>query len=282
MLYPASTPKENNAFGWFKQLGKKYDIEVEIDFFENLSLPLSSLPDIVVMRGYDDILSQSFEQQGIRVVNSTLSMSLSRNKMETQRIMEQVGVRVPKTLYFGEQDIEMNVETLFADLVLELGVPFIAKELSGSKGENVFLVRSFAELREVLYSVKDVPALDKLLFQEFIESSCGRDVRAWVVDGEVVASVLRYNKNSFKSNFAQGGEAFPYELPESGKEMAIKASAALGLDFAGVDLLFGGNAEDEFVLCEVNGNAGFRTAAFVYGENNPVPESLIRFLAKNC
>ncbi len=90
------------------------------------------------------------------------------------------------------------------------------------------------------------------------EDTRHRDVRVYVVGGEVVAAMYRYAPdNDWRTNVALGGsvEDATDDLPEDAKEMARRASSAVGLDYAGVDLVEGD--EGWFVL-EVNPTAGFK------------------------
>ena len=93
--------------------------------------------------------------------------------------------------------------------------------------------------------------------QEFIKESCGRDVRVNVVGGKVVSAMERYNENDFRSNITNGGSMRRVSLSEEMANAAIKATEAIGLDFAGVDVLFG---KDGPIVCEVNSNPHFKSS----------------------
>ena len=101
--------------------------------------------------------------------------------------------------------------------------------------------------------------------QKFIKSSMGRDVRINVVGNQVVASILRYNPHDFRSNLSNGGKMKPWEPTQAQKDAALNAAAALGLDYAGVDVLFG--EEDAPIICEVNSNPHFRSTLDCTGVN---------------
>ena len=73
---------------------------------------------------------------------------------------------------------------------------------------------------------------------------------------KVLGCVKRISDSSFKSNYSLGGRVEKYELTDSIREISLSAAKSLSLDFCGIDLLF---MEDSFTVCEVNGNAGFRT-----------------------
>ena len=92
-----------------------------------------------------------------------------------------------------------------------------------------------------------------MIFQKYIRTSTGRDVRINMVGEEPVAAMLRCNPGDFRANVTNGGSMRPYTPTPEQIALAQKACRMLKLDFAGVDLLFG---EDERpVLCEVNSNA---------------------------
>ena len=141
----------------------------------------------------------------------------------------------------------------------ELGYPYIIKESFGSYGGQVYLAADRAGARRILKSIEGRDALA----QEYIRQSSGRDLRAYVVGNRVVAAMERINEADFRSNIANGGRAEAYKITRKQEEMAVRAAEGLGLDFAGVDLLFG--RDDEPILCEVNSNAQFAALKNVTG-----------------
>ena len=92
------------------------------------------------------------------------------------------------------------------------------------------------------------------LVQEYIEESHGSDVRALVVGGEVVASLIRKAHGSeFRSNFHLGGSVSQIDLDDEQRDIAIKATETLGLEIAGVDMLL---SERGPLVLEVNSSPG--------------------------
>lgn len=297
LIYPATTPRKNNAFSWFQDAAAHHGIELEVYFYEHpgVSSELSHLPlpDFVFMRGYNTELSSWYERQGIRVINTTESMKLCRDKFATNEVLERRGIPVPRTIAEAPGDsYESVLKSLYSNVPEHSGFDtaqsshkeertcFILKQCYGSKGENVYLVGSQKEFDDAVAQCKaterqrldlmgkdselgidaeEIKAGCRLIYQEYISFSRGRDIRVWVFAGKVIGNILRYNDNSFKSNFAQGGSFKDIELPAEAAKIASSAALALGLDFAGVDLLF--DRDDKFRVCEVNGNPGFRTAS---------------------
>lgn len=281
LIYPATTPRENNAFSWFCDAAMQNGITLKVLFYNSpqvekhfTELPL---PDFVFMRGYHIPLSQWYHSQGVRVINSPQSMIACRDKYTTYKILSQAGIPTPQTLppfepLPSDEQSYMKCKETF-------GTPFILKQIFGSKGENVYLINNFEQYEQAVIGClksrsirieesgklseygSDMAEIEygtKVIAQEYISSSFGKDIRVWVFRGKVIGNILRYNENDFKSNFAQGGSFTTVTLPDNGAEIAVKAAAAVGLDFAGVDLLYLG--EEDFTVCEINGNPGFRTA----------------------
>lgn len=278
-LYPDTTPVSSNAFDWFRESFSRYGMEVEVHFWDDSSpyspLGVDGRPDAVVMRGYNLGLSREFESRGIRVLNTTRSMELCRDKIATSDILAARGIPTPRTVVYEEQYPAW--ERLVEDFG---GKPVIMKLSFGSKGEDVFLVEDriqYCQARTHCEKLALTRPGSRPLYQEYIQTSCGRDIRVWVIGGKVAGCTLRSNKGSFKSNFAQGGSAVAIELPQKAEDLAICAANALGLEFAGVDILFGGGAFPEFLVCEVNGNAGFRTASLIGGID--IPTALAEYMS---
>jgi len=106
---------------------------------------------------------------------------------------------------------------------------------------------------------------EDFLLQEFIASSKGRDIRINVVGDKAIVSMLRENKNDFRSNIALGGIGKVTEISQEFYDTAESCACILGLDYCGVDLLYGEN--DKPYVCEVNSNAFWGEISAVTGIN---------------
>jgi len=95
-----------------------------------------------------------------------------------------------------------------------------------------------------------------LIFQEFIEASHGRDLRVFVIDGKVVAAMQRTaGDGGFKANFSRGGKVENFKIDSVIAELAIESAQTLGLDIAGIDILFD---KKGYKICEANAAPDFR------------------------
>lgn len=210
-------------------------------------------PKFILFLDKDIRLAKQLEKLGYRLFNSREVIENCDDKMLTAQILADCGIKMPKTffapLYFYGTGTGMPHSSFTLTVEKELGYPLVIKEAFGSFGAQVYLVHNQDELiakqKELIYKPH--------LYQEFIASSVGRDVRIYVVGDKVVASMYRHCDSDFRANISNGGTALPYVPNEAFCQMAIKATKALGADFTGVDLLFGENNEP--ILCEVNSNA---------------------------
>lgn len=135
-----------------------------------------------------------------------------------------------------------------------LGYPMVIKECRGSFGWQVYLAQDRKAAVQIL--VEHAPS--PMLLQAYVGGPEGADVRIYVVGGRVIGAIRRHNPHDFRANVASGGIAEAYAPTPMETQLAIQAAAALGLDFAGVDLLPG---PDGPLICEVNSNAQFHGLA---------------------
>jgi len=208
-------------------------------------------PDFILFLDKDIRLAKQLEGLDYQLFNQANTIEICDDKIATFQTLAKKRIRMPKTL-FSPMMFPGTIDTndYFIDQVeREFDYPIVIKEAYGSFGEQVYLVKNREELiakrKELLYRPH--------LYQQFISSSSGKDARLYVVGDQVVASMLRFNEKDFRANVTNGGMMQRFDPPKAFKELAIKASQAVGADFSGVDLLFGAN--DEPIICEVNSNA---------------------------
>lgn len=212
-----------------------------------------SKPDFVLFLDKDIRLARHLEKLGYKLFNSREVIELCDDKMLTFQALADAKIAMPKTLFaplvfkgMGTDEVDFH----FIDHIeQELGYPLVIKEAFGSFGAQVYLIHNREELITKQKELQDIPHL----YQAFIASSKGRDVRVYVVGDQVVASMYRFSETDFRANVSNGASMKPYEPNEAFCKLAIAATKKLGADFTGVDLLFG--PEGEPILCEVNSNA---------------------------
>lgn len=236
--------------------------------------PEKDLPDFALFWDKDIMLAKELEEMGVRLFNSSRAISACDNKAETYLQLSKANIRIPKTIT-APKTFEGLGYTDFSFLqiaIQKLGLPIVIKECFGSFGQQVYLAKNEAEAKAVIQKIghKD------FVFQEFISSSYGKDVRINVVGRQVIASMLRYNDNDFRSNISNGGSMRCYIASEEQKALAIASVEALKLDFAGVDIMFGPNEEP--IVCEVNSNPHFKSTLDCTGVN--LADDIIKHIVK--
>lgn len=134
----------------------------------------------------------------------------------------------------------------FQIIVDALGLPFVAKGLESSMGEEIVCIEDQASYKELS---KKYPISKEWLFEEFISESFGRDMRFYSIRGEAVACMQRKSEGDFRANVALGASVEPFEITPAIRTIAQDIYEQTGLDFLGIDLLFG---KDKPYFCEIN------------------------------
>lgn len=134
----------------------------------------------------------------------------------------------------------------YEDIVNILGTPFVAKGLESSMGEQISLIEKEEDLKNLH---KKYGMEKEWLFEEFVTTSFGRDMRFYSIRGEVVACMQRKSQGDFRANVALGASVESYEITPEIRQIAKDIYEQTGLDFLGIDLLFG---EDKPYFCEIN------------------------------
>ena len=109
------------------------------------------------------------------------------------------------------------------------GSPLIIKLLESAQGKGVVSAETNKAAESVINAFKSLQA--NILVQEFIKEAEGKDIRCFVVDGKVVASIMREaKKGEFRSNIHQGGKAKKVKITPEEKKLAVKAAKIFKLD----------------------------------------------------
>ncbi|KAI4449740.1 Glutathione synthetase [Eubacterium plexicaudatum ASF492] len=255
--------KFSQIFAWLVKAAKKQgcmlDIKTNTQLLPELVMGDVDLslhgrrPQFVIFWDKDIRLARLLEKLGLRLFNCARSIEICDDKARTYLELYGQQIRMPKTIIapktFRPQGYS-NPEFL-SGVERRLGFPMVVKECYGSFGQQVWLVGDEQELLTCVGEIKNRP----FLFQEYIASSKGSDIRIQMVGKKAVAAMHRYHATDFRANITNGGSMERYEPNEQQLQLAQKVMETLKLDFAGVDILFGEQGEP--VLCEVNSNAHF-------------------------
>ncbi len=214
-----------------------------------------SKPDLIIARTGSETsyfmlaVLRHFERQGVAMVNGPVAIEAVADKLQTLQILARAGLPIPKTI-LGKFPVDVDI------VERELKFPVVVKTLRGTRGNGVLLCANreqFNDLASLLDGAR--PGAD-FIFQQYIAMSHGRDVRLLVVDGKVIAAMERRALDGgFKSNISTGGQGFAFAPPPEMAKLAVSVADVLGLDVAGVDILFD---KDGYRICEANSSPGFQ------------------------
>ncbi|MGQ9583661.1 MAG: ATP-grasp domain-containing protein [Thermoplasmatota archaeon] len=188
-----------------------------------------------------------FELKGVPIVNSSQSIADSRDKFRSLQILTKHGIRVPATVLTRSPVMTMRSLDILG------GPPVVLKMLQGTQGIGVMLAENPSAAESILETFWGLG--HDIQIQTFVKEAKGTDIRAFVIDGQVVASMKRESTTGeFRSNIHRGGEGRLAILNPEFVETAIKTAEVLGLKVAGIDML---ESKEGPVVIEANSSPGF-------------------------
>ena len=214
----------------------------------------NSLPGAVLVRTgsgstyFSLAVMRQLESLGIAVINSSSSIDMVKDKLQTSQLLAKHGIPIPKTMLV-RWPINANL------VASEIGFPCVVKVITGSYGKGVHLCQSISAFNALMEFIESLNAKKTMIIQEFIDAKVGSDLRVWVVGGKVIGAMQRTSANNdFRANISGGGTGEQYEINEEIDFLARETAKIMGLDIAGIDLLFD---KEGFKVCEANSAPGF-------------------------
>ena len=257
-----------------EKAGLQAEVKKNYEVMMDLSTPLKELPDFVVFLDKDILLAEFLKNSGIPVFNDPTVIETCDNKAKQYIQLAKEGIPMPETIIAPKVYPSFTIRDsgYYEQVVNRLGLPMIIKEGHGSFGMKVYLIETEEEFYEKTDALRGVD----YVFQEFISSSRGRDIRVNIVGNEIIAAMYRHSETDFRANITNGGVAEVIELTDAQKAISLRAAQALGAEFAGVDLLFGENEHP--LVCEVNAAAHIRNIYTITGIN--VADAMIAYIMR--
>jgi ribosomal protein S6--L-glutamate ligase len=183
---------------------------------------------------------------GVVPLSDPAAMACAHDKLRTAERLVAAGIPTPRTILAKDLDhLDFAIDAVG-------GAPVVIKPVTGAQGRGVMVAGTRAEAVAILENL--IVAGRDHLVQELVAGALGEDLRVLVIDGEVAAAMRRRARpGEFRTNLHRGGSAEAVEATARERELACAAACAVGLDFAGIDLLAG---ERGPVVVEVNGSPG--------------------------
>ena len=217
---------------------------------------------------YGTAVVRQFEMMGCFTTTESQALVRSRDKLRSLQILSRARLGLPKTVFTNySRDVEEIIEHVG-------GAPLIIKLLEGTQGLGVVLAETKNAAESVIEAFNGLQA--RVIVQEFIKEAKGADIRAFIIDGQVVGAMKRQGKEGeFRSNLHRGGTAEVITLSDEEENAAIKAAKAMGLGVAGVDMLQ--SARGPLIL-EVNSSPGLEGIEKATGKD--IAKSVIRYIER--
>ena len=248
--------RNREAIRMFQDAGAKLDMEIELKIFDSSQSLVNQihdwagrmclteeirLPNFVINRSRSFELGKWLETHGVRVFNSSEVTRICNDKITTLEYVKKLGV---PTLPWISGDVDEF------HLGMAVRYPLVAKSCDGHGGNEVFWIDN----GEALWNARERFKGRKWMLQK-AASEPGKDLRVYVLGGQIIKGMLRYSEQDFRSNFCLGGSVKEYELSEKECELVKAITEKLHLDYAGIDFLF---HEGSLVLNEIEDVVGAR------------------------
>ena len=186
------------------------------------------------------------EKRGVFVMNGPRAIERSVDKFYTNALLQEAGLPTPETVVCeGVSDAMAAVRTM-GDVII--------KPIFGSMGHGMIRVSDPDVAFRVCRSLEQTRAV---FYVQRVVDHGGCDIRVFVVGGRVVGAIeRRASDGEWRTNVARGASVRPFELPPAWEQLALRAAAAIGAEYAGVDLL--PSREGSIFVLEVNGIPGWQ------------------------
>jgi ribosomal protein S6--L-glutamate ligase len=184
---------------------------------------------------------------GVWSLNESVAIVRSRDKLRSLQLLSKHGIGLPVTTFAND--------TSRAEELIDMvgGAPVVIKLLEGTQGVGVVLGETRDSAKSVIQAFRGAKV--DILVQEFIREADGADIRCFVIDGKVVATMKRQGpEGEFRSNLHRGGAATKIKITPEERSTAVRAAKLLGLNVCGVDMLRSNHGP---VVMEVNSSPGF-------------------------
>lgn len=271
-LQRAAAARGDRAVRWdFTQLAAHIDsaghsILHKTDPFDRIdavivrTMPPGSLEQVVFRMN----LLGRMEAAGVTVLNPPRAMECAVDKYLTTAVLQQAGLPVPETFVCETSEAALAAFARLGDVVV--------KPLFGSEGRGIVRVSDPDIALRVFRAIERTGGL--LYLQRFVDHE-GFDVRALVLDGQVLGGMKRRSTTDFRTNVSRDARPEAHSLTDRERDFALRAAQATGARIAGVDLLY--DRSGELFVIEVNAVPGWRAFQHVTGID--VAAELLQVLA---
>ena len=252
LIYDTKDIIRNESFiQWFLQVSQDYGIPLKL---YNHQEDFSRLPKpcYVINRSRKKQISYYYEDQSIPVFNKARVTEIANDKLKTYDQFKDYFPMIETNIFTGGENY-----------------PYVVKERFGHGGDQVYLVKNKADIKDFFYS--------KNYIQQALGDQPGKDLRVYILNNQIIASVLRSHPTDFRSNYSLGGNIELYPLNAREIKAVNKILEILPLDYGGIDFLF--DKKDQLILNEIEDVVGAR---MLYNlKQTPIVEMYLSHIKKS-
>ncbi len=241
LIYAEADAKRNEWFiNELIEEGKSLELDIELIYSEQLIVydvdEVAKSYQFAIMRDRNYLISQSLEENGIVVFNSSEISRLGNDKWEAY-------------CYYKDKVPMMYTQKT------KLPFPFVMKTKSGHGGSEVFYIKDANSYDKAMFKLKVEGFSEDDLIYQMVATDTGKDLRVYVLGDYVMASMLRVSQEDFRANISLGGTATYKELSDAEMRIVARVSEELNKGFYGIDIIY--NKETP-VLNEIEDVVGSR------------------------
>src|SRR5262245_4873252 len=233
----------------FAGVNSRADAFAETDAIVVRTMRPGSLEQVVFRM---DVLHRA-QARGVRVLNAPAALETCIDKYLATAKLAAAELPVPATVACQTAEAALEAfDRLDGDVVV--------KPLFGSEGRGMLRVSDPDMAWRTFRTLERTQSV--IYLQQFVRHP-GWDLRLFVLGGRVLGAMRRHADSGWRTNVAQGGRAEAVSPTIDEEQLALKATAAVGAEIAGVDLL--PTPDCGWVVLEVNAVPGWRALAPVCG-----------------
>ncbi len=210
-----------------------------------------------------DELEKVCSSLDIPFVNRTEAVRAARNKMLTSLALFSSSLPQPDTCY------------LYSDIktgLVQLGIPLVYKPKTGTRGRGALLLKSDAQIPRFAAALSGKHGL---YLQSYIPNH-GFDIRVAVVGTRVLGAIKKTAApGEWRTHVAYGGTTSAYPVTRELEQLSLQAVKALGLDFAGIDIMVD-SSDGSYKILEANAVPGL--AIFEQTTGKCIAEAILSHL----
>ena len=227
----------------------------EVQFLESFDAVLPRFGPIWQVPGGE--LLARMQAHGVFCLNTAESVALARDKQAAMAVYRRRDLPIPVSF---SPSTPMDARSL---MDLPFGFPMLIKQDVSAGGWGVHRVDDVESALALMTRLSE--AGERYTLQAFIAEAAGRDIRAFVCSGHVIAAMQRIAApGEFRANASLGARTEAIALTENETALVLEATASIGLTVAGVDLLRTATGP---LLLEVNAAPGFEAMEAATGRD---------------